>query len=53
MIPYERAIKICDVILERLQSFLFEIELNHLGYRLKSSGITLHILIALSQGVML
>ena len=46
MIPCERAIKMCVVIPECFQLVPFEIKLNHLGYRLKRSGITSHILIA-------
>ena len=43
MIPCERAIKMFDVIPECFLWVPFEIKLNHLGYRLKRSGITSHI----------
>ena len=36
MVPCESAIKMCDVIPERIQSVPFEIKLNHLGYQLKT-----------------
>ena len=52
-IHIRRSTKMCDVIPENFQSVPFQLKLNHLGYKPKRSRITSHILIALSQGIML